>query len=111
MELKTLKDFEEYSLGIDGHVCPRCNLSVGGHELNYCDCKGVVKDELKQEAIKWIKELGKEGTPDEKWDINLLEGMKKNSLISRKLFNIHEDFYDAIAVLMTFNNITEEDLK
>jgi len=55
MKLKTLKEMETFHFGIDGHICPVCNLNQGGHELNYCDCDGVEINKLRQEAIKWLK--------------------------------------------------------
>jgi len=82
MKLKTLKDLKTPKLKVE---------FLDKNKL----CSRV---ELKQEAIKWIKELKKDYSDE----------------ISRKIFKgliTKEDYKGAILILARFFNITEEDLK
>ena len=109
-ELKTLKELERYDFGVDGHQCPICNLSVGGHELNYCDCQGVEVKQLKQEAIKWIKELERKSKQHSyKYDGQNTEEEFHGIYIS--WIPEDNDVEGAIAFAKHFFNITKEELK
>ncbi len=103
MKLKTLKDLEKYSFSVEGHTCPVCNLGCGGHELNYCDCEGVEIKNLKQEAIKWIKEH------DWIYDAENDEGHDLPEELT--LTHVDKEFKFICFWIKHFFNITEEDLK
>jgi len=107
MKLKTLKDID---LGIydDACICGHYikqhdwNTEIGEKEpCNECDCKNFIRphDNLKQEAIKWIKEIREE------FD-NERSGTKLEA--NHYLFGYFEGKIDFIK---EFFNLTDEEIK
>ncbi len=91
MELKTLKDMGEqkyYEVDII-----QGDLAKPGPHTKKRYVSACSKEELKQEAIKWVKD-------------NLNKAHKKG--IKQNLYEYYKGKADGIAEL---NNITEEDLK
>ena len=80
MKLKTLKDLTEYYLGLKTLV--------------------VAKDELKQEAIKWVKDC----------QDKIFATGRQLGTTKRNVLKIWE-YIGASNILMDFFNITEEDIK
>ena len=86
MSLKTLKDMRRF-----------CKSSISNGTIDY--------DDLREEVIKWIKELDNI-TDDGSWNIGGLEGFEDNTP--------HEGCSESIPIIgfiKHFFNITEEDLK
>ena len=81
-ELKTLKDIRTYQFDDPDGLCP---------------------EELREEAIKWIKELRKAIKDEDTKLIYVLIDCEGRNLISKA--------EGAIAILKRINNLTEEDLK
>ena len=110
-ELKTLKDLkcvldDEFSC-CGGYKDVHYNPEKYGTRLTVCRAPWTNDKDLKQEAIKWIKEL----------EVNTFDHLLDNC-------KIHDDFEDngydeytsmrhgnVINWIMYFFNITEEDLK
>ncbi len=84
MELKTLKDLQEFNFSVPAGMNPD---------------KFILKIDLKQEAIKWIKELEKT-MPD-----------PMNSIIPEIAIRKKDYHQGTINWIKHFFNITEEDLK
>ena len=84
MKLKTLKDLEIVQ---DGHY---------------------YLQDLKQEAIKWIKHIEKD---IEEIEEELFKRRSKSPLVRVSLSDIPQGFRDQITWIKMFFNITEEDLK
>jgi len=109
MKLKTLKDFETKE------AIP---TMVGGHVMKITDCHTVSKEELKQEAIKWVKLLLKIintkiiKMPEiklTKKGIDVRHGHFDGQCMGAN-HQLKNEFYSAL-ILCKMYDLTEEDLK
>ena len=108
-ELKTLKDLKEKEI-----MCEDCDYEYGVHKKNFDYPDYVDYKKLKQEAIKWLKELHKYYT----WSsVNKYLKPKFPEKIEDEL-GVCSDNIDCICgetaiieFIKHFFNITEEDLK
>lgn len=104
MKLKTLKDLEIYETD-----CEQCNDEYGGGN-KHIPQPGVLIGDLKQEAIKWIKEMLKYEGQLERDIPSSLYKFYKISKWTREYGN-YVSFNESINFIKHFANITEEELK
>lgn len=125
-ELKTLKDFKEnIEVKATGKFTPKSGLPTfefnGEEQYQLMTNEWIKKENLRQEAIKWIKELEKinklecrRGEDDYCFDCEKIHSdwIKHEKHFSMMIdWEESSEFIGAIKMLKHFFNISEEELK